>query len=86
MVGVQGEEALAHVHQALSYPDQEQHGGLLVIVAAQTPQQPRQPSIVGAAAHYACNSAMWILPCASLKAFTALHATCQVLSVNIPGA
>ena len=39
VVGVEGEQPFAHVHQALCNPDQEQHGGLLVVVAAQASQQ-----------------------------------------------
>ena len=54
MVGIESEEALAHVHQALSYSDQEQHGGLLVVIATQAPQQPCQPGVVCAAANNPC--------------------------------
>lgn len=54
MDGRQVEEALAHVHQALSGAYQEQQRRLLVVVAAQGAQHPRQPRVVRARANDTC--------------------------------
>ena len=51
MLGRHGEKALPHVHQSLSYPDEEQSGGLLVVVATEASEKPSQPGIVGASTY-----------------------------------